>query len=62
MFHHPALAVGSHSSGPLAAGTVGTKSMGRFYQADVSPCTMFITVKIKIFNLEGLATSQKGPY
>ena len=38
MFRHPAWAVGSYSSGPTAAGTVGTKSTGGFHQADVSPC------------------------
>ena len=38
MFHHPVWAVGSYSSGPPAAGTVGTKSTGGFYQADGSPC------------------------
>ena len=37
MFHHP-WAIGNHSSGPLAAGTVKTKSTGGFYQADASPC------------------------
>ena len=38
IFLHPAWAVGSYSSGPSAAGTVGTKVTGGFYQADVSPC------------------------
>ena len=38
MFRHPAWAVGSYSSGPSAAGTVWTKSMGGFYQRDESPC------------------------
>ena len=38
MFRHPPWAVGSYSSSPSAAGTVGTKSMGGVYQADVSPC------------------------
>ena len=37
---HPALAVSSYSSGPLAARTVGTKSMGGFYQAGMSPCSI----------------------
>ena len=31
MFHHPALAAGSYSSGPPAVRTVGTKSTGGFY-------------------------------
>ena len=39
MFHHAAWAVGSCSSGPPAAGTVGTQSTGGFYQPDRSPCT-----------------------
>ena len=38
MFHHTAWAVGKYSSGSPPAGTVGTKSTGGFYQADVSPC------------------------
>ena len=38
MFHHPAWAVGSYSSCPLAAKAVGTKSTGGFHQRDVSPC------------------------
>ena len=39
MFRHPASAVGSYSSGPPAAETVGTKSTGGFHQRDGSPCT-----------------------
>ena len=38
MFRHPAQAVGSYSSGPPAAGTVGTKSTGGFYICEWSPC------------------------
>ena len=38
MFRHPAWAVGSYSSGPLAAGIVGTKSTGGFYRRDGSLC------------------------
>ena len=37
MFRHPASAVGSYSSGPQAAGTVGTNSTVGCYRADVSP-------------------------
>ena len=49
MFRHPAWAVGSYSSGPPAAKTVGTKSTGGCYRGDVSPCIsgyaeMFTTV------------------
>ena len=32
-------AVGSYSSGPAAAGTLGTKSTGGCYRPDVSQCT-----------------------
>ena len=39
MFRHPVWAVGSYSSGPLAASTVVTKSTGGFYRPDLSPCT-----------------------
>ena len=42
MLSHPAWAVGSYSSGPHAAGTVGTKSTGSFYQADVPPCSYLL--------------------
>ena len=35
MFRHPARAVGNYSSGPAAAKTLGTKSMGRCYEGDV---------------------------
>ena len=38
VFHHSAWAVGSYSSSPTAAGTVGTKSTGGFYYPDGSPC------------------------
>ena len=38
MFRHPAWAVGSYGSGPPAANTVGTKSMGGFHQRHGSPC------------------------
>ena len=38
MFRHPTWAVGSYSSGQPAARTAGTKSRGRFYREDVSPC------------------------
>ena len=38
MFHHPAWAVASYSSGPAAARTVGTKSTGGFSRPDGSPC------------------------
>ena len=38
MFCQPAWGVRSYSIGPPAARTVGTKSTGGFYQADVSPC------------------------
>lgn len=41
MFCNPARAVGSYSSGLSAARAVRTKSMGRFYQGDVSPCKEF---------------------
>ena len=40
MFRHPAWAVGSCSSGPLAARTVRTKSMGGCYRPELSPCTL----------------------
>ena len=40
MFRHPAWAVGSYSSGPATAGTVGTKSTGGCYRGDVLPCTV----------------------
>ena len=39
MFSHPARAVASYSSGPPAAGTVGTKSTGGFLNSSVSPST-----------------------
>ena len=39
MFRHPAWAVGSYSSGPLAAKTVGTKSTGGCYHQELSPCS-----------------------
>ena len=39
MFRHPAWAVGSYSSCPLAAKTVGTKSTGGCYHQELSPCT-----------------------
>ena len=35
MFHHPALAIGSYSIGPAAAGTIRTKSTGGVYHLDV---------------------------
>ena len=38
MLHHPAWAVSSYSSSPVAAGNVGTKSMGCFYRFEWSPC------------------------
>ena len=38
MVRHPAWAVGSYSSGPPAAKTVGTKSTGGFHQRHGSPC------------------------
>ena len=38
MFRHPAWAVGSCSSGPPPARTVGSKSTGGFYHSDGSPC------------------------
>ena len=37
MLHHPAWAVSSYSSSPVAAGNVGTKSMGCFYRFEWSP-------------------------
>ena len=37
MFHHPAWAVDSCSSGTSAAETVGTKSAGCFNRSEVSP-------------------------
>ena len=39
MFRHPAWAVGSYNSCPLAAKTVGTKSTGGCYHQELSPCT-----------------------
>ena len=39
MFHHPAWAVGSYSSGPPAARSAGTKSAGGFPRPLGSPCT-----------------------
>ena len=36
MYHHPAWAVGSYSSGPATARTVGTNSTRGFYRADGS--------------------------
>ena len=39
MLHHAAWAVGSCSSGPPAARTVGTQSTGGFYRPDRSPCS-----------------------
>ena len=41
MFRLHDWAVGSYSSGPPTAGTVGTKSTGGFYRADGSPCIFF---------------------
>ena len=46
MFRHPAWAVGSYSSGPPAARTVGTKSTGRCYQRDGSPCRNYHILKV----------------
>ena len=43
MFRHPAWAVGSCSSGPPTAVSVGTKSTGGFYRPDLSPCTGYVT-------------------
>ena len=43
MFRHPAWVVGSYSSGPPAARTVGTpgaKSMGGLNRQDGSPCSI----------------------
>ena len=40
MFCHPAWALGSFSSGPRAAKSVGTKSMRGFYLSDGSPCSL----------------------
>ena len=50
MFRHPAWAVGSYSSGPPAANTVGTKSTGGFHQRHGSPCiqkALNLTIQIK---------------
>ena len=41
MFRHPAWAVGSYSSGPPAAVTVGSKLTGGCYRGDVSPCSLY---------------------
>ena len=38
MFHHPAWAVGSYSSGPPAARSAGTKSTGGFPRPLGPPC------------------------
>ena len=38
MFHQSAWVVGSYSSGPLAARTVGTKTTRGSYRPDLSPC------------------------
>ena len=46
MFHPPAWAVGSYSSGPSAAGAVVTKSTGGFYQADGSPCSFGVFARV----------------
>ena len=51
MFRHPAWAVGSYSSDPPAAGTLGTKSTGGFYQADKSPCS-FATCTVLVDALD----------
>ena len=40
MFRQLAWAVGSGSSGPRAAGTVGTKSTGGCNRPEWSPCTL----------------------
>ena len=40
MFRQPAWAVGSCSSGPLAARTVGTKSTGGCNRPEWSPCAL----------------------
>ena len=41
MFRHPAWAVGSYSSGPLAAWTIGTKSTGGCSQQHWSPRSIY---------------------
>ena len=46
MFRHPAWAVGSYSSGPPAAETVGTKSTGDFHQGDGPPCTLHLITSV----------------
>ena len=51
MFHHPAWAVASYSSGQPAAGTVGIKSTGGFHHPDGSPCKT-ITWSLGGLNLE----------
>ena len=43
-----AWAVGRNSSGPPAAGTVGTKSTGGFYRADGSPCTLQLSRRFQV--------------
>ena len=48
MFRHPAWAVGSYSSGPPAAGTVGTKSTGGCYHSDWSPCKFSIEAALSL--------------
>ena len=42
MFRQPDGAVGGYSSGPQAAGTVGTKSTGGFLRPEWSPCTVLV--------------------
>ena len=62
MFRHPAWAVGSYSSGPPAAGNVGNKPMGGFYQADGSPCTIYVKAQylITAFSSEMRTFGQRG--
>ena len=42
MFRHPSWAVGSYSSGPPAANTIGTKSTGGFHQRHGSTCSWYL--------------------
>ena len=41
MFHQPAWTVGNYSSGPLGAGTLGTKLTGGFYRPELLPCMVY---------------------
>ena len=67
IFRHPALAVGSYSSGPPAARTIRTKSTGSFHHSSVLPvpttskCTVTTPQLIIYYNMV-LLHERKSPY